>query len=85
MLVYNLTDKSRPGYPARQPKTLVIGSQSVRPGGFVEVPDSLPRRDIAALIQDEMISISFLPQWYQAAQREPEVMMPPSRRRKKES
>lgn len=87
MLVYNLSDKTKPGCAPRAPKALIIDAQKVEPGRFVEVSDSLPRGDIAALLQDELISIGHLPQWYQEALRAPEEppVVTPKRRGKKES
>lgn len=67
--IYNISDVPSPKLAllkkARSPKTFRVGTEMVEPGKFVDVPDVFQIRTIAGLLEDEVLSVGGLPQWYQ--------------------
>lgn len=93
-VIYNTTDVTPPGSPARQPKTLIVGGRWVEPGSSITVDDTFLLRSVSSLIVDGSLSVDRLPDWYVAAKKakpsskrdeEGDVIAPPFPKKKKKS
>lgn len=92
-VIYNTTDVTPPGSPARQPKTLIVGGRWVGPGSSITVDDTFLLRSVSSLIVDGSLSVDRLPDWYVTAKKpkvssakvEGDVIAPSFPKKKKKS